>query len=92
MSGNRHDDGVFYLPQEEIFYCTPTTTAGAETAPSAVNLAFFDAEKVDHHIRHWRRKAAAAPDAVTRAVANGHVSGLQFARVIHGLPLLGEDE
>lgn len=56
----------------------------AETKPAPL----FDAAAVDGMIRHWQQKADAAPDLTCRLVAEAHVSGLQLARVIHGLPLL----
>lgn len=76
-------------------------TIGAERFPSPAAVpeaalvkaagVVLDVEKIDIHIRFWQKKSAIAPDAVTRAAAEGYASGLQLARVIHGLPLLEEE-
>lgn len=55
------------------------------SVPPPLNLVVIDA-----HIEHWRKKAAIAPDRVSRAMADGHVSALQLVRVAHDLPMLPE--
>ena len=54
-------------------------------APSAIAL---EVEKINAHIRHWRDKSLCAGSPVESAIADGYVSGLQLARLVHGLPLL----
>jgi hypothetical protein len=68
----------------------PAAAAVPEAALQAPGLS-LDVEKIDIHIRFWRHKSRVAPDSITRAVAEGYASGLQMARVLHGLPLLEEE-
>jgi hypothetical protein len=48
----------------------------------------FNLIVVDAYIRHWHKKAVIAPDRVSRAMADGHISALQMIRIAHGLPML----
>ncbi|WP_027714923.1 hypothetical protein [Desulfuromonas sp. TF] len=87
---------IISMGEECIMFCSADqplpmgVTVGANTFRAVAAVPLLDLAKIDAQIEHWRKKSAAAPDKICRAMAEGHVSGLQLVRAIHGLPMLPE--